>query len=92
MRDGRAEWDANYVLQIQTNAFDRSDPDTGMAGIFLEPTLAMVKHSCVPNAFVSFDKRVAFLRAEREIKEGEDIEISYTGGFVRFFSQNYATG
>ena len=50
-----------------------------MAGIFLDATLAMANHSCVPNAFVSFDKRVALLRAEREIGEGEEIEISYVG-------------
>ena len=66
-------------LQIQTNAFDRLDADTGMAGIYLEPSLAMANHSCIPNAFVSFDKRAAFLHAEREIKTGEDIEISYIG-------------
>ncbi len=50
-----------------------------MAGIYLEPSLAMANHSCIPNAYVSFDKRAAFLHAEREIKAGEDIEISYTG-------------
>lgn len=68
--------------QIQTNAFNRLDPDTGMAGIFLDAGLAMINHSCVPNAFIGFDKRTAMLRAERNIAEGDEIEISYIGTWV----------
>ncbi|KAH8885128.1 SET domain-containing protein [Thozetella sp. PMI_491] len=77
MEQSTLEAAKEIFCKIQTNAFDRSDADTGMAGIFLEPSLAMVNHSCIPNAFVSFDKRAAFLRAEREIREGEEIQISY---------------
>lgn len=69
----------DVLCKIQTNAFNRLDADTGMAGIFLDPVLAMVNHSCVPNAFVGFDKRTAMLRAERDIQVGEEIEISYCG-------------
>ncbi|KAL1839351.1 hypothetical protein VTJ49DRAFT_1619 [Mycothermus thermophilus] len=65
------------LCKIQTNAFNRSDADTGMGGIFLDPGLAMVNHSCVPNAFIGFDKRTATLRAERVIEDGEEITISY---------------
>ncbi|KAK4211416.1 hypothetical protein QBC37DRAFT_320356 [Rhypophila decipiens] len=65
------------LCKIQTNAFNRLDADTGTAGIFLDSVLAMVNHSCVPNAFVGFDKRTAMLRAERDIEVGEEIEISY---------------
>lgn len=68
-----------FLCQIQTNAFNRLDADTGMSGIFLDPALARVNHSCVPNAFIGFDKRTATLRAERPIKEGEEITISYIG-------------
>jgi SET and MYND domain-containing protein len=50
-----------------------------MAGIYLDAGLAMVNHSCVPNAFIGFDKRTAILRAERDIREGEEITISYIG-------------
>ncbi|KAK0671160.1 hypothetical protein QBC41DRAFT_59708 [Cercophora samala] len=66
-----------FLCQIQTNAFNRLDADTGMSGIFLDPALARVNHSCVPSAFIGFDKRAATLRAERPIKEGEEITISY---------------
>lgn len=65
--------------QIQTNAFSRSEPETRQDGIFMHPTLAMVNHSCVPNALVVFSNRKAFLRALRPIATGEEIEISYIG-------------
>ncbi|KAI3401721.1 hypothetical protein diail_9385 [Diaporthe ilicicola] len=67
----------DILCKLQTNSFDRTDVDTGQAGIFLHPTLAMVNHSCVPNANVNFLKRQAFLRAEVPIKEGDEITISY---------------
>lgn len=72
-----------FGKQIQTNAFDRTDVDTGQAGIFLHPTLAMVNHSCVPNAAVSFTGRQAILRAELPIEEGDEITISYIGKQTR---------
>ncbi len=50
-----------------------------MAGIFLDAGLSTINHSCVPNAFIGFDKRTAMLRAERDIAEGDEIEISYIG-------------
>ncbi|PNY24825.1 Histone-lysine N-methyltransferase SMYD3 [Tolypocladium capitatum] len=66
------------LCKIQTNAFHRYDADLGQVGIFLEPTLAMANHSCVPNAMVQFVGRTAVLRAERPIDAGEEIKISYT--------------
>ncbi|POR31286.1 Histone-lysine N-methyltransferase SMYD3 [Tolypocladium paradoxum] len=66
------------LCKIQTNAFHRYDADLGQVGIFLEPTLAMANHSCVPNAMVQFVGRTAVLRAERQIEAGDEIEISYT--------------
>ncbi|KAM3445159.1 hypothetical protein NHJ13734_000683 [Beauveria thailandica] len=63
---------------LQTNAFHRFDADLGHVGIFLEPTLAMANHSCIPNAFVQFVGRSAVLRAESRIQNGDEIEISYT--------------
>ncbi|RBQ86338.1 hypothetical protein VDGD_03295 [Verticillium dahliae] len=62
------------LCKIKTNAFTRSEAGEGL---FLDTTLAMVNHSCVPNAIVAFSGRRAFLRALRDIKEGEEIEISY---------------
>lgn len=70
------------TLKIQTNAFHRYDVDLGQVGIFLEPTLAMANHSCIPNALVQFIGRKAILRAEMPIKSGEEIVISYTGSWI----------
>ncbi|CAJ2501003.1 Uu.00g038560.m01.CDS01 [Anthostomella pinea] len=65
------------LYKLQVNSFNRMDVDIGQTGLFLNPALAMVNHSCVPNAFVQFVGRHAVLHAYREIKEGEEIEISY---------------
>ncbi|OAA80657.1 SET domain protein [Akanthomyces lecanii RCEF 1005] len=66
------------LCKLQTNAFHRFDADLGHVGIFLDPTLAMANHSCIPNAFVQFVGRTAVLRAECRIQKGDEIEISYT--------------
>ncbi|KHN94462.1 MYND finger family protein [Metarhizium album ARSEF 1941] len=66
------------LCKIQTNAFHRWDADLGQVGVFLEPTLAMANHSCIPNAVVQFIGRKAVLMAERPIEAGDEIEISYT--------------
>ncbi|KAK3384728.1 hypothetical protein B0T24DRAFT_673503 [Lasiosphaeria ovina] len=65
------------ICKIQTNAFNWLDADTGRAGVFLDPALAMVNHSCVPNAFIGFNGRTATLRAQQGIEPGDEIEISY---------------
>ncbi|KAH9888266.1 hypothetical protein F4778DRAFT_773608 [Xylariomycetidae sp. FL2044] len=65
------------LCKLQVNSFNRLDPDAGQTGLFLNPALAMVNHSCMPNAFVHFVGRKAVLRAYQAIEEGEEIEISY---------------
>ncbi|KAJ2897869.1 uncharacterized protein MKZ38_004328 [Zalerion maritima] len=75
--DWWAEVVKGVLCKIQTNAFHRLDLDFGQDGIFLDPTLAMVNHSCVPNAFVYFMGRNACLKAERPIEKGEEVTISY---------------
>ena len=61
------------------NAFNWSDNDGEETGVFLEPTLAMINHSCVPNAEVQVFGKNIVLRASTAIKAGDEIEISYTG-------------
>ncbi|KAH8675776.1 hypothetical protein BX600DRAFT_432329 [Xylariales sp. PMI_506] len=65
------------LCKLQVNSFNREDEDVGQTGLFLNPALAMVNHSCIPNAFVQFIGRQAILRASQEIKQGEEVEISY---------------
>ena len=74
-----AEGVREVLCKLQTNAFDRRDEDVGAAGVLLDTDLAMANHSCLPNAYVVFVGRTAVLRAEREIREGEEVEISYIG-------------
>ncbi|KAI1075802.1 hypothetical protein F5B20DRAFT_373904 [Whalleya microplaca] len=67
------------LCKLQVNAFNRLDVDGGQTGMSIHPTLSMVNHSCVPNAFVQCVGRNAVLHAYQEIKEGEEIEITYIG-------------
>ncbi|KAL7807844.1 SET domain-containing protein [Trichoderma gracile] len=79
---GRGDQDvrraAEMLCKIQNNSFQRFDPDLGVVGLFLEPTLAMANHSCIPNAAVQFIGRDALLIAENPIRAGDEIEIAYT--------------
>ncbi|KAK1710221.1 MYND finger [Colletotrichum lupini] len=63
------------LCKIQTNAFSVSEDETD--GIYLDTTLAMMNHSCSPNAMVQFDGRSASLRAMAFIEPGDEVEISY---------------
>ncbi|KAI1482562.1 hypothetical protein F4774DRAFT_280372 [Daldinia eschscholtzii] len=70
--------DAMEILcKLQVNSFNRLDADIGQSGTYFNPALAMVNHSCIPNAFVQFIGRATVLHAYREIKKGEEVEISY---------------
>ncbi|KAK2005622.1 MYND finger [Colletotrichum eremochloae] len=65
------------LCKLQTNAFSRTEEYFETGGIFLDTTLAMINHSCVPNAMVQFGGRTATLRATSFINPGSEIEISY---------------
>ncbi|KAM0471778.1 hypothetical protein ACHAPX_009171 [Trichoderma viride] len=79
---GTAEEDvrkaAEMLCKIQNNSFQRFDSDLGVIGLFLEPTLAMANHSCIPNAAVQFIGRNALFIAENPIRAGDEIELAYT--------------
>ncbi|KAK1725686.1 hypothetical protein CaCOL14_013349 [Colletotrichum acutatum] len=63
------------LCKLQTNAFSVSEDETD--GVYLDTTLAMMNHSCSPNAMVQFDGRLASLRAMAFIEPGDEVEISY---------------
>ncbi|KAI1329138.1 SET domain-containing protein [Xylariaceae sp. FL0255] len=69
----------SILCKLKVNSFNCSDPDIGQTGSFMNPGLAMVNHSCNPNAFVTFLGRRGLVYAYRDIKKGEEIEISYIG-------------
>ncbi|EPE08888.1 mynd finger domain-containing protein [Ophiostoma piceae UAMH 11346] len=65
------------MCRIHTNSFDRSDVDTATSGLYLDTTLAMVNHSCMPNAVVAFVGQKAYLRAQAPVAAGDELTISY---------------
>ncbi|KAI3323581.1 SET domain-containing protein [Xylariaceae sp. AK1471] len=67
----------DVLCKLQVNSFNRLDEDVGQTGLYMNPALAMVNHSCIPNAFVQFVGRQALLHAYQEINKGEEIQISY---------------
>lgn len=62
---------------MATNAFRVTLADDTPIGLCFEPTLALANHSCSSNAVIMFDGRRVSLRALNEIKQGEQIFISY---------------
>ncbi|KAI0154847.1 SET domain-containing protein [Xylariaceae sp. FL1272] len=67
----------DILCKLQVNSFNRLDDDVGQTGFFLNPSLAMINHSCIPNAFVQLSGRQAIVHASQEIKKDQEIEISY---------------
>ncbi|KAF9876496.1 MYND finger [Colletotrichum karsti] len=65
------------LCKLQTNAFSRTEEYYETGGVFLDTTLAMINHSCAPNAMVQFSGRSAVLRSSAFIQAGDEIEISY---------------
>ncbi|KAI1828606.1 SET domain-containing protein [Xylaria intraflava] len=68
--------------KLQINSFSRLDPDFGETGLFVDPALSMLNHSCIPNAFVRFIGPEAVLHAYRKIEKGEEVKISYVDGSI----------
>ncbi|KAI1176668.1 SET domain-containing protein [Nemania sp. FL0916] len=76
--DAKKLADAIEILcKLQVNSFSRIDEDVGQTGLFMNPDLALVNHSCMPNAFVQFVGRKAVLHAYQAIEKDEEILISY---------------
>ncbi|KAK6864758.1 hypothetical protein PG990_005805 [Apiospora arundinis] len=65
------------ACKLQVNSFSRLDPDAEQTGLYMHPGLAMVNHSCTPNAYVQFIGRKALLKAYRPIEKDEEVTISY---------------
>ncbi|RKF54843.1 SET domain and MYND-type zinc finger protein 6 [Erysiphe neolycopersici] len=65
------------LCRISCNAFRATLPDATPIGIFFEPTISLVNHSCVPNAHVVSEGRIMTLHSLLNIAAGEEIFISY---------------
>lgn len=62
---------------MSVNAFRITLHDGTPVGMCFDPKLALANHSCVPNAFISFDGRVVSLRALRALGPGVEVRVSY---------------
>jgi hypothetical protein len=71
--------------RFSNNAFSILDEDQTCLGVALYPKIASaVNHSCLPNTIVSFDDNARFfLRANRVIEAGEEIEITYLADMTK---------
>jgi SET and MYND domain-containing protein len=46
-------------------------------GMTFDPAIALLNHSCNPNAAIVFDQNVACIRSIKDLKKGEQVTISY---------------
>ncbi|KAK9388618.1 hypothetical protein V1515DRAFT_578937 [Lipomyces mesembrius] len=66
------------LCKVMTNSASIANPSYDTVGMMFDPVISLINHSCDPNAVLVFNKNVLLVRAVREIKEGEEILISYT--------------
>src|SRR5271169_4792339 len=59
------------------NSITLVSPTFDQLGMSFDPTIALLNHSCNPNAAVVFDGNIASVRSIKEIAESEQITISY---------------
>jgi len=48
-------------------------------GACVDPFVAMINHSCDPNAWWIYESKEIRIRARRQIAEGEELTVSYKG-------------
>jgi SET domain len=59
------------------NSITLVSPSFDQIGMTFDPTVAMLNHSCNPNAAIVFDENMLSVRSIRDITEGEQVTISY---------------
>lgn len=67
----------NLHFSIECNSFGISNSEQLRIGTALYSPSNMINHSCEPNAFIRFSGKKQFLISNQDIKEGEEITISY---------------
>ena len=65
------------MAQLLVNTLTLTSPALDPTGICIDPLIALVNHSCEPNAFIVFDGRRLSLRSLTAIPEAKEITISY---------------
>lgn len=69
---------------MDINSFNLTTPFYDSIGLCVQPYASFINHSCDPNAVVGFDEGRIYVKALKEIKEGEQIFISYVDNTNQF--------
>lgn len=67
-----------YAGMLFINQYTRCDDLGRQAGYIFDPTLALINHSCVPNAFLLFRGRKVHLVCWKPIDLGDEVLLSYS--------------
>ncbi|CAA0827867.1 Histone-lysine N-methyltransferase ASHR1 [Striga hermonthica] len=68
---------AENFSKLACNAHTICDSELRPLGTGLFPVIAIINHSCLPNAVLVFEGRVAVVRAMQHIPKGTEVTISY---------------
>ncbi|KAK7907818.1 hypothetical protein WMY93_016430 [Mugilogobius chulae] len=63
--------------QVACNGFTIEDEELSHLGTAVYPDVALVNHSCLPNAIITFKGTSAEIRAIKDMKPGDEVFISY---------------
>ncbi|SEI34917.1 YALIA101S05e13740g1_1 [Yarrowia lipolytica] len=67
-----------YAGMLFVNQYTRCDDLGRQGGYIFDPTLALINHSCVPNAYLLFRGRKVHLVCWKPINDGDEVFLSYT--------------
>ncbi|KAG5366986.1 N-lysine methyltransferase SMYD2 [Yarrowia sp. B02] len=67
-----------YAGMLFINQYTRCDDLGRQGGYIFDPTLALINHSCVPNAYLLFRGRKVHLVCWKPINEGDEVFLSYS--------------
>ncbi|XP_030475693.2 histone-lysine N-methyltransferase ASHR1 [Syzygium oleosum] len=68
---------AENFSKLSCNAHTICDSELRPLGTGLYPVISIINHSCLPNAVLLFEGRMAVVRAVQQIVQGSEVLISY---------------
>lgn len=63
--------------QVACNGFTIEDDELSHLGTAVYPNVALLNHSCLPNAIITFKGTAAHIRVVKDMKPGDEVFISY---------------
>ncbi|XP_066533335.1 N-lysine methyltransferase SMYD2-B-like [Hoplias malabaricus] len=67
----------NLFAQVNCNGFTVEDEELSHLGSAVFPDVALMNHSCCPNAIVTYKGTLAEVRAVQDVAQGDEIYTSY---------------